>query len=136
MFQINDATVRYTGKKKVELSSNADYALYDKMLKEPSNRAAPVEFLDTLTDRQKLLLYIACVNNGRRMTGHVPTNLSGIAHLSGIPEAELNRFRHRQQSMQSTPQPTPQRQSQPQQRQRQMSPDIRNETLKRRMQVH
>ena len=138
MFKINDATVRYTGKKKVELSSNADYALYDKMLKEPSNRSAPIEFLDTLTDRQKLLLYVACVNNGRRMIGQVPTDLSGISHLRGIPEAELNRFRHRQQSMPSSPQPTPQRQAQPQrqQRQRQMSPAVRQEALKRRMQVH
>lgn len=134
MFKINDATVRYTGKKKVELSSNADYALYDKMLKEPSNRAAPVEFLDTLTDRQKLLLYIACVNNGRRMIGHVPTDLSGISHLRGIPEAELNKFRHRQQNMPSNPQPTPQRQVQAQQRQ--MSPAVRQEALKRRMQQH
>lgn len=134
MFKIHDATVRYTGKKKVELSCNADYALYDKMLKEPSNRAAPIEFLDTLTEKQKLLLYIACVNNGRRMIGHVPTDLSGISHLRGIPEAEMNRFIHRQQSMPSAPKPTPQRQVQPPQRK--MLPSVRQEALKRRMQVH
>lgn len=104
-FQINEATVRYTSQKDVEISSNADYALYDKLLKEPTGRSAPVEFLETLSNEQKLLLYIACVNNGRRMTGQIPTDLSGINNLQGVPMAALNMFNHRQQSavMQRSP---------------------------------
>ena len=105
-FKINDATVRYTAKKQVQISNNAGYALYDKMLKEPSSRSAPVEFLDTLSNEQKLLLYIACVNNGRRMVGQVPDDLSGIDRLQGIPPAALNMFRHRRQAASTQPQPT------------------------------
>ena len=136
-FKINDATVRYTNKKQVEVSSNADYALYDKLLKEPSNRAAPVEFLDTLSKEQKLLLYIACVNNGRRMSGNVPTDLSGIDRLRGIPEAEMTRFRSLQASRGSdipseNHQPASQRQPTPQQRQ--MSPALRQAAMSRRLQ--
>ena len=123
MFKIREATVRYTGKKQVEVSSNADYNIYDKMLKEPTNRAAPVEFLDTLSKEQKLLLYIACVNNGRRMVGKVPTDLSGIDRLQGVPEAEMNKFRHRQQNASSNS-PTPQRELPQQQRSRQISSTV------------
>ena len=104
-FKINDATVRYTSKKQVEVSRNADYLVYDKMLKEPSNRSAPIEFLDTLNQEQKLLLYIACVNNGRRMKGAIPTDLSGIERLQGVPEAEMNKFRHRMETQPSASQP-------------------------------
>ncbi|MBQ9270929.1 MAG: hypothetical protein IJ218_01515 [Alphaproteobacteria bacterium] len=96
-FKIKNTTVRYTGKKQVEVDSGAGYALYDKMLKEPSTRKAPVEFLDSLTEKQKLLLYVACVNNGRRMKGAVPKDLSAVEHLQEIPPAALNRFRHIQQ---------------------------------------
>ena len=105
-FKIKDATVRYTNKKQVDISGNADYLVYDKMLKEPSNRSAPIEFLDTLSQKQKLLLYIACVNNGRRMKGAVPTDLSGIARLNGVPEAEMNKFRHRLETINPASQST------------------------------
>ena len=102
-FKINDATVRYTSNKQVEVSRNADFDLYMKLLKEPSSRSAPVEFLDTLSQNQKLMLYIACVNSGRRMKGAVPTDLSGIEHLEGIPAEEMNRFRHRMETRSEQP---------------------------------
>ena len=106
------------------------------MLKEPSNRAAPVEFLDTLSREQKLMLYIACVNNGRRMVGKVPTDLSGIERLQGIPEAEMNRFRYRQQSSNSG-QPSQSQQTseqrQPVSQHRQMSPLVRQALLRRKL---
>lgn len=92
-FKINDATVKYSAQNKVEVSRNADYDLYDKLLKEPTNKTKPVEFLDTLTQEQALTLYIACINNGRRPVGAVPRDLSGIDHLQGIPESELRKFR-------------------------------------------
>ncbi len=94
-FKINEASVRYTAENKVEISNNADFALYVKLLHEPSNANKPVEFLDTLTPEQALTLYIACVNYGRQPVGNIPQDLSGIANLQGIPPAELNRFRHR-----------------------------------------
>ncbi|MBO6281591.1 MAG: hypothetical protein J6N49_03565 [Alphaproteobacteria bacterium] len=92
-FKINDATVRYTSPRKVEVSSNADYNLYTKLLQEPTNKNKPVEFLDTLTKEQALTLYIACINNGRRPVGAVPRDLSGIENIQGIPESELQKFR-------------------------------------------
>jgi len=94
-FKINDASLRYTKENQVEISSNADFALYVKLLQEPSNANKPVEFLNTLTQEQALTLYIACVNYGRQPVGNIPQDLSGIANLQGIPPAELNRFRHR-----------------------------------------
>ncbi|MEE6207090.1 MAG: hypothetical protein VZR95_03440 [Alphaproteobacteria bacterium] len=92
-FKINDATVRYTSPRKVEVSRNADYDLYTKLLQEPTNKDKPVEFLDTLTKEQALTLYVACINNGRRPVGAVPRDLSGIENIQGIPESELRRFR-------------------------------------------
>ncbi len=98
-FKVKDATVRYTSQKDVQISKNADFDLYVKMLKEPNNRNAPVEFLDTLGKEQALLLYIACINTGRQPIGAVPTDFSQINRL-GIPAEELNKFQHRQQQIQ------------------------------------
>ena len=54
--------------------------------------------MDTLSREQALTLYIACINYGRKPVGAVPTDLSGIENLQGIPPEEMNRFRHRQQN--------------------------------------
>jgi len=97
-FKVNDATVRYTSKKDVQVSPNADYDLYVKLLREPSNHDAPVEFLNTLSREQALMLYVACINNGRTMRGAVPTDLSGIENLRGISAVEMNKFRYRTQN--------------------------------------
>ncbi|MBR3676632.1 MAG: hypothetical protein IKN71_05825 [Alphaproteobacteria bacterium] len=103
-FKIKEATVRYTKDREIDVSRNADFDLYVKLLNEPSTRNAPIEFLKTLSKEQALTLYIACINYGRRPIGAVPTDLSGIENLQGIPPAELNRFRHR---MQNTPAGSP-----------------------------
>ena len=96
-FKIKDATVRYTTQKDVEISKNATYELYVKMLREPNSKNAPIEFMNTLSKEQALLLYIACINNGRRPIGAVPTDLSGIEKLKGVPAAEINKFNYRMQ---------------------------------------
>lgn len=97
-FKVNDATVRYTSDKDVQISKNADYELYVKLLKEPGTQGSPIEFLDTLSREQALMLYVACINNGRTMTGAVPTDLAGIENLQGISPAEMNKFRYRTQN--------------------------------------
>ncbi len=96
-FKINGATVRYSSDKDVQVSQNANYQLYVKLLNEPSKQNAPIEFLETLRKEQKLLLYIACINNGRKPIGAVPTDFSDIENLQGIAPAEINKFRHRMQ---------------------------------------
>lgn len=93
-FKVNNATICYENTKKVRVSSNASYDLYVKLLHEPTNANKPVEFLDSLTHEQALTLYVACINSGRQVRGHVPTDLSGIENIQGIPPAALNRFRH------------------------------------------
>lgn len=116
-FKVHDATVKYSSPHQVEVSSNAEYDLYNKLMQEPTNKNKKVEFLDTLSKEQALMLYIACVNNGRQMTGAVPTDLSEINNLRGIPATELRKFQQRisesgQQTAQPTnSQPTPQRQN-------------------------
>ena len=54
-----------------------------------------IEFASTLSKEQALMLYVACVNYGRKMSGCVPKDLSGINKLKGVPSAELNKFNHR-----------------------------------------
>lgn len=100
-FKVKEATVRYTKDREIGVSRNADFDLYVKLLNEPSTRNSPIEFLKTLSKEQALTLYVACINYGRRPIGAVPTDLSGIENLPGIPAAELNRFKHRMQNTQS-----------------------------------
>lgn len=94
-FTVNQAKISYSDKRHVKVSSNADFALYVKLLKEPSSKNNTIEFAPTLSREQALMLYIACVNYGRKMSGRVPTDLSGISRLQGIPPEELNKFNHR-----------------------------------------
>lgn len=94
-FKVNEAKIRYTDKSHVNVSSNADFELYVKLLKEPSGKNNVIEFAPTLSREQALMLYIACTNYGRKMSGKVPTDLSGIDRLQGIPPAEMNKFNHR-----------------------------------------
>lgn len=105
-FKIKEATVSYSSQKDVKISKNADYELYVKLLKEPSTQNAPIEFLDTLSKEQALLLYIACINNGRRPIGAVPTDFSAVDRLQGISPLEINKFRHRMQQQSTTSAPS------------------------------
>lgn len=94
-FKIRNAKVNYSDKNHVNVSSNADFELYVKLLKEPSSKNNTIEFADTLSKEQALMLYVACINYGRKMSGRVPKDLSGINKLKGVPSAELNKFNHR-----------------------------------------
>ena len=94
-FKINEAKISYTDRNHVNVSSNANFELYVKLLKEPSGKNNVIEFAPTLSKDQALMLYIACTNYGRKMSGKVPTDLSGIERLQGIPPAEMNKFNHR-----------------------------------------
>ena len=94
-FEINQSRVTYTDKNHVNVGSNADFELYVKLLKEPSSKNNVIKFAPTLSKEQALMLYIACINYGRKMSGQVPTDLSGIDKLTGIPAAEMNKFKHR-----------------------------------------
>lgn len=128
-FKIKEATVSYSSPKDVKVSKKADYELYVKLLKEPSTQNAPIEFLSTLSKEQALLLYIACINNGRHPVGAVPTDFSGIDRLQGVSPLEINKFRHRmQQSSTSAPSANSQQRQQtiPPVRQRVMSGKAQN----------
>lgn len=106
-FKIKKAKISYSDKNHVNVSSNADFELYVKLLKEPSSKNNTIEFANTLSKEQALMLYVACVNYGRKMSGCVPKDLSGLDKLQGIPLAEINKFNHRtgcsstQQNMQN-----------------------------------
>lgn len=100
-FAVNDATVSYKNRHEVEVSNNAGYDLYMKMLAEPTNKAKKVEFLETLSEEQALTLYVACINSGRIPTGRVPTDLSKIDRMASIPEAAKQTFRQRMTQSQS-----------------------------------
>lgn len=103
-FKIKNATILYTKANEVSMSNNAEYDLYVKMLKEPSNAGKPVEFLPTLSRKQALMLYVACINNGRKPTGAVPQDISAIENMPDIPSVELNKFKHRSNSNGAAPQ--------------------------------
>ncbi|MBR1840539.1 MAG: hypothetical protein IJ778_00225 [Alphaproteobacteria bacterium] len=94
-FAVNNATISYKNRYEAEISDNAGYDLYVKMLAEPTNKARKVEFMETLTEEQALTLYVACINSGRVPTGKVPTDLSKIERMSSIPEAAKQTFRQR-----------------------------------------
>ena len=94
-FKINNAMVSYSAPDKVKISTNAEFNIYMKALKEPSTKNMPVEFLNTLSREQALMLYVACINCGRKPVGNVPQDLSGIEKFSGIPLPELQKFQYR-----------------------------------------
>ena len=90
-FKIKNDEITYTDKSSVSVSADSEYDTYIKLLKEPSNQNSEVNFLPTLEPEQALKLYVACVAQGRRMTGKVPTDLRGLANLQGIPAADLQK---------------------------------------------
>lgn len=94
-FKIKNAKVTYKDKTHVDISSSADFDLYVKLLKEPSSKNNVIKFANTLSKEQALMLYVACTNYGRRMSGNIPTDLSQIKNLKGIPPEEINKFNHR-----------------------------------------
>lgn len=90
-FSIKEGTIKYTEQSKVQVSKDAQYDAYVKLLQEPSNKSKPIIFKDTLTEEQALKLYVACVNSNRIMKGAVPRDLKKLSSLRDIPAADLQR---------------------------------------------
>lgn len=90
-FSIKEGTIKYTEHSKVQVSKDAQYDAYVKLLQEPSNKSKPIIFKDTLTEEQALKLYVACVNSNRIMKGAVPRDLKKLSSLRDIPTADLQR---------------------------------------------
>lgn len=94
-FRLHNDTVSYKSQNKVNVSGDAEYETYKKLLNEPTNKNKAVRFKDDLTEEQALKLYVACVNSGKKMRGAVPKNLDKIKMLKDIPVAEINKFNYR-----------------------------------------
>jgi len=91
-FNLKNGTVSYTAKNKANVSANAEYDVYKKLVAEPVNKNLRVRFKDTLTEEQALKLYVACVISGRKMSGNIPADLHKIQQLNDIPSADLKKF--------------------------------------------
>ncbi len=92
-FEINKQEVRYTSKTDVSLGKTCGYEMYDRLVKEPSGANKAIRFENTLSKEQALMLYVACINNGRRMRGAIPHDLSAIDTMTSIPQAERDKFK-------------------------------------------
>ena len=92
-FAIKNQDVCYTAENKVNLSRNCKYEMYDRLVKEPSGAKRTILFKDTLSEEQALMLYVACVNNGRKMRGVLPKDLSLVETMKAIPQAERDKFK-------------------------------------------
>ena len=92
-FAVNNQDVCYTAENKVNLSQNCKYEMYDRLVKEPSGAKRAILFKDTLSEEQALMLYVACVNNGRKMRGVLPKDLSLVETMEAIPQAERDKFK-------------------------------------------
>ena len=92
-FAIKNQDVCYTAENKVNLSQNCKYEMYDRLVKEPSGAKRAILFKDTLSEEQALMLYVACVNNGRKMRGVLPKDLSLVETMEAIPQAERDKFK-------------------------------------------
>ncbi len=91
MFSIKNSKVKYTAQNKVQLSNDAEYEMYVRLLNEPSNKNKPIVFKDTLTKEQALKLYVACVVYKRKMKGNLPKDFSTIKKLKDIPTADMQK---------------------------------------------
>lgn len=92
-FSIKNQKVSYTSKGSVRLDSSCKYEMYKRLVEEPSSAKKAVRFEDSLSKEQALMLYVACVNGGRRMRGAIPSDLSAIDSITSIPKAELDKFK-------------------------------------------
>ena len=91
-FAVNDVKFCYKAENQVSVSQNAEYDHFVKIINAPGSEKNKIEFLDTLSPKQALLLYVACVNNGREMKGKIPSDISAVDRLPGIPREELDKF--------------------------------------------
>ena len=114
VFKLGQDIVRYTDKNTLALSKQSKFETYMNILAEPSNKNSAVNFLPSLDKEQALMLYAACVANGRKMKGNVPTDLNGLNHLQGIPPHAMDLInRHLGRTTTATPTATASRLSYP-----------------------
>lgn len=92
-FKIKNQAVKYTSPNNVKMGKTCHYEMYKRLLEEPSKANATVRFENTLSEDQALMLYVACVNSGRKMRGNIPTDLSKIDSMITIPQAERDKFK-------------------------------------------
>ena len=92
-FSIKEQEMCYTSKTSVLFSDSCNYEMYDRFVKEPSNAGKPIRFAETLSKEQALMLYVACINNGRRVRGAIPKDLSAIDSMTSVPQAERDKFK-------------------------------------------
>ena len=92
-FKIKNQAVKYTSPNNVKMGKTCHYEMYKRLIEEPSNAKATIRFENTLSEDQALMLYVACVNAGRKMRGNIPTDLSKIDSMITIPQAERDKFK-------------------------------------------
>lgn len=102
-FKISDGSASYTSANDVHLADNCKFGFYKKLLEEPSNKYKVVNFENTLSEEQKIMLYVACINSGRKVKGNVPTDFSMVEHMDSIPLAQKNKFFAIMKAKQKTP---------------------------------
>ena len=88
--KFNNAEIHYSSPDDVTVSPDADYKVFDSMLKEPDNKGRPLEFPDNASKEIATRLYAACVLNGNPMQGAVPTELDAeTLAKSGLSEEQI-----------------------------------------------
>lgn len=88
--KFNNAEIHYSSPDDVTVSPDADYKVFDTMLKEPDNKGRPIEFPDNASKEIATRLYAACVLNGNPMQGAVPTELDAeTLAKSGLSEEQI-----------------------------------------------
>lgn len=88
--KFNNAEIHYSSPDDVTVSPDADYKVFDTMLKEPDNKGRPIEFPDNASKEIATRLYAACVLNGNPMQGAVPTELNAeTLAKSGLSEEQI-----------------------------------------------
>lgn len=88
--KFNNAEIHYSSPDDVTVSPDADYKVFDTMLKEPDNKGRPIEFPDNASKEIATRLYAACVLNGNPMQGAVPTELDAeTLAKSGMSEEQI-----------------------------------------------
>ena len=92
-FKIKNQAVKYTSQNQVTMGKTCHYEMYKRLVEEPSSAKKTVRFENTLSEEQALMLYVACVNSGRKMRGDIPTDLSKIETMVTIPQAERDKFK-------------------------------------------
>lgn len=107
VFKLGNDVVRYTDKSTLAVNQNAQFATYMQVLAEPSNKNTTINFMPNLSNEQALMLYAACIACGRKMRGNVPTDLSGLDRLQGIPPQTMNLINQRLRRTSTASTPTP-----------------------------